>query len=225
MNDSDKLNKLVQSIFVTQPQEIQCEQAAIEMVRAIQTPLLADELAQRYPQLSHHLKLCLDCAAEYVMLRELRVAAGAGDLTHFAHIPPPPSDEPSFFEQLQNAITAVFSGFTPPTPAALTRSASLALEPVDVLLDNGRFILTIDADISEQEPSLRNLFITVTPLADVTLEGITVLLLHSDSRHIIAETTLDPLGDGAFLTVAPGSYELFWQAENAAYLVKDVVIP
>lgn len=222
---TNNLNRLVQDIFATQTDEIQCDAAAVEMVRASTQPLSAEELQTQYPRLAQHLQFCIDCAQEYELLRDVRADEAAGELTIPQTVPPVPDDMPSLWRQIQDKITAVFSGFSEAAPLALSRGSRLGIDPVDVELDDGNITVTIDVDVSEQDATLRNLFITIMPVTDMPLVGITAVLIRAANHHIIAETTLDELGDGAFLEIPPGQYELLWQTAAHTYVIEDLVLP
>lgn len=222
---TDKLNRLVQDVFATQTDEIQCEAAAVEMVRASTRPLAAEELQAQYPRLAHHLQFCANCAQEYELLRAVMADEAAGELTIPLAIPPVPNELPSLWRQIQDKVTAVFGGFSDTAPLALSRGSRLGIDPVDVDLDDGNVTVTIDVDVSEQDESLRNLFITIMPLTEMQLEGVTAALIRAANHHIIAETTLDELGDGAFLEIPPGQYELLWQTAAHTYVIEDLILP
>jgi hypothetical protein len=87
---------LVRDIFITQDDEIQCQQAQIQIVRSLKGAALSSDEAsrQQYPLLWHHFHFCPHCARDNKMFRELTRADAAGMLEYPSYVPPTRSSPP-----------------------------------------------------------------------------------------------------------------------------------
>ncbi|MCB0107706.1 MAG: hypothetical protein KDE53_17415, partial [Caldilineaceae bacterium] len=86
-----KLGALVADLLKTRPAEIYCEEAAGQMVRCAYQQLDDTEAHIRFPDLFHHLDLCLDCAAEYALLLALQLPPEGAEGEDLPIIPPLPT--------------------------------------------------------------------------------------------------------------------------------------
>lgn len=70
-NKQDPLTHLVEDVFATRDNEIQCDEAQILMARCADALLNEEASRQQYPALWHHFRFCPDCAEEYQMVMHL----------------------------------------------------------------------------------------------------------------------------------------------------------
>jgi hypothetical protein len=83
------LARLVQDMFETQDEEIQCEEAGVLIGRSADA-LLSDEDSQKqYPALWRHFHFCSNCAEEYALAMELARLEAAGQLEQPTLAPSP----------------------------------------------------------------------------------------------------------------------------------------
>lgn len=223
------LTHLVNDIFNTEMQEIQCAEAAEQMVLCADALLSDEESQRRYPQLWRHMRVCVDCAREYQMLMELAHLESAGQLSRPADIPPiPDSSESSLLSRIERSVRAIFPGFAPDLSAALTRSERLGTEPVEVEFGDGDVVITLDVDKSEQHPSTRDLFCQIE-VADgelmSQLESQPVWLRISQTDAIVQDQALDEMGDSCFSSIEPGTYDLHVSLGGQEYVVQGIGIP
>lgn len=225
----DKLTHLVQDIFATRDDEIQCTQARTQMTRAAQALLSDDDARREYPAMWYHFRFCQDCAEEYKMLRELMALETTGQLDYPLDVPPSPDGgKKTIWSLTKEAITAFFPGFAPTLAEALTRGQELGVEPAVIELAHGRLTVMVDVGQHETDPALRNLFINATTLDDrlqTNLDGSLIWLQLGDLGPAIQEQVLDSFGDVAFRNVSPGQYTIRLQVAGEEYGILGVDIP
>jgi hypothetical protein len=225
------MRRLVEDIFNTRDDEIQCEEARVLIARCTQALLTADEARRQYPALYHHFRFCPDCAEEYRLAMELARQEEGGQLHRPSHIPPAPARErSSVWAGMAKAVVAAFPGFPPLLSAAgaPVRGGDAIAEPVDVILGDSGLRVTFDVAVNERDDDLRDLFCTILSAGQapcVAFEGSPVWLLLGDAGPPVAEGVLDELGDVVFLRMPPGLYALRFNLAGQAYVVTDIVLP
>lgn len=232
MSDKQKpITHLVRDIFITQDNEIQCEQAQIQIVRSLQGAALLSEEAsrQQFPLLWHHFRFCPHCARDYKMFRELTRADAAGMLDYPTHVPSRPDlNDASIWSRAKDAISALFPGFAPTMSLTLQRGASLDIEPTEVLLNDGEVSVSFDLEVHENDPARRDLFCTVVSQEEAleeNLEGCLICLQLGYKGPVVHEEALDLFGEVTFSAVQPGRYT--WQLNLAGqvYAVLGLELP
>jgi hypothetical protein len=235
----DAITHLVRDIFMTQDDEIQCEQAQIQIVRSLKGAALSSDKAsrQQYPLLWHHFRFCPHCARDYKMFRELTRAAAAGMLEYPTFVPPRPDQaRPPIWGLAKDAIKALFQGFSPTMSLALQRGASLGVEPTEVLLNDGEVSVSFDVEVDENDPTLRDLFCTVESEEEANdtrtekaleenLEGSLVWLQLGDEGPVVHEQALDLFGEVTFSAVQPGRYMWRLNLAGQVYAVLGLELP
>jgi hypothetical protein len=83
------LTHLIQAIFDTQADEIQCEAAGIQIARSADASLSDAESQQQYPLMWRHFHFCASCAQEYRLVMELARLEAAGQLEQPTLVPSP----------------------------------------------------------------------------------------------------------------------------------------
>lgn len=225
------MHRLVEDIFNTQDDEIQCDEARILIARCTQVLLTADESRCQYPALWHHFRFCPDCAEEYGLAMELARQEEDGQLQRPAHIPPlPDKDSSSIRDWVASVVVTAFPGFPPLSTGAgaLVRGEASIAEPVDVILSESVLCLTLDVVVNEWDNDLRDLFCTISSIDQApyaTMEGVPVWLLLGGEGPPVSEQALDELGDVAFPRLRPGLYALRLDLEGQAYIVTDIELP
>lgn len=229
------MHRLVEDIFNTRGDEIQCEEAQILIARCTQMLLATDESRCQYPALWHHFCFCSDCAEEYGLAMELarqeEEEEDDAQLQRLARIPSAPDrDRSAIFGWAVNAAVTAFPGFPPlltDAGAPVRGEASIA-EPVDIILSESALHVTFDVVINEQDDGLRDLFCTISPTGQspyAAMEGVPVWLLLGDEGPPVSEQALDELGDVVFSRLKPGLYALRLDLEGQAHIVTDIVLP
>lgn len=223
-NNKGDVQRLVIDTFSTDEAEIQCDEAAYHMSRAAHLDFSSDAIQLQFAALLKHLQLCTNCSAEFELLQSL----ASEDQGLAVEVPPLPNNGrfPQW-ELAKNALNIRFPGFSSTLGEALTRGEALGLEPTAVSLPNTNISLEIDVDISETNPTQRDLFITLfndNPNAG-SLEG-SSLWLHQDiNAPIIQEQTFDDLGDLSFRGLPPGSYALRLHISGQQYAISEINLP
>jgi hypothetical protein len=224
--EQDSLARLVQDVFATRDDEIQCEEAGILIARCADALLSDDESRRQYPALWHHFRFCPDCAQEYRMVLDLAQLEAAGQLERPAHIPPlPDGGGPALWARAKDALTALFPGFPPTLVEAVTRGDAWGFEPVEVTLAQGELQIAFDVAPNERDADLRDLFCTVSAADPESLEGAPVWLQLGDEGPAVREKALDELGDVAFARLSPGRYALRLHLAGREYVVTGIVLP
>jgi hypothetical protein len=103
---------LIQDIYSTRTDEIQCDEAQIQMAQCASLSLDEQAAQQQYPALFQHFRFCADCEAEYNMLLDLLQVEASQQAPQLAHIPPRPiaitaaslSEKPSPLRRLIEAL-------------------------------------------------------------------------------------------------------------------------
>lgn len=228
------LHQLVQDVFLTRDDEIQCEEASVLTARCAQALLTVEESRRQYPALWRHVHFCSDCAAEYRLAMELAQLEADGELRRPVRIPSPPDESRSgIWARAVDALITAFPGFSPSpaTAGAPVRGQSLAFEPAEVILGEDALCITFDVAANEQDTSRRDLFCTITMITaadDATraaLEGSPVWLQAGDDGPPVSEKALDELGDVAFPCLPPGLYTLRFHLARQDYIITDIVLP
>jgi hypothetical protein len=229
---ADNLRRLVDDLFVTTDDEIQCEEAAIQMALCAEALLSVEASQQQYPQLWRHLRFCADCANEYHLLLELAHQEAAGQLKRPARLPLAPLSKLPPVGSLSWAtpITALFAGFhlVPAQLAARQRGQSLGIEPVRMNFADGRLALELDIEASDSDPALRDLYCRVEtddPQMADACDGAPIWLEREISAAIEYEGALDELGGAILSGVAPGAYSLHLRLAGQEYTLLEVKLP
>jgi hypothetical protein len=76
----DALKHLVEDVFSTREDEIQCEEAEAMMARCAEAGLSDKDARDQYPALWHHFRFCPDCAEEYRLVMALAQMENTGQL-------------------------------------------------------------------------------------------------------------------------------------------------
>jgi hypothetical protein len=241
-NHQNGLTRLVQDVFMTESDEIQCEAASVQMILCAEALLSNAEAQRQYPDLWRHFHFCTNCAEEYELLMELAQQETAGQLERPAKIPALPSKDPSpmrgvqtpakdslpVWEQIQEAFKARFPGFRSELAGGLTRGLPADMELVEVTLAEGQITVELGVDNSENNPTLRRLF-CIIQAADSKLaarfDGSLVWLQAEGEDAVSQEQTLNELGDATFDEVRPGPYTLGLHLADQVYTIENVVIP
>lgn len=222
--EQNSLARLVRDVFATRDDEIQCEEAGILTARCADALLSDDESRRQYPALWQHFRFCPDCAQEYRMAIELAQLEATGKLERPAHVPPlPDGGGPTVWKRAQDALTALFPGFTPAQVEALTRGDDWGLEPVELAL--GQLQIALDVAPNERDAGLRDLFCTVSAPDQESLEGAPVWLQLGDEGPAVREGALDELGDVSFARLPPGKYALCLRLAGREHVVTGIVLP
>src|SRR5688572_13366828 len=110
--DQERFARLVQHIYTTHGDEIQCDQAADLMVLSAVALLTPAESRRQYPALWRHLERCADCTVEYQMLMELAQQEAEGILPTVTALPPVPTrSQHAPAQWLQDTLAVLFPGF------------------------------------------------------------------------------------------------------------------
>lgn len=207
-----RFKRLIEDIYATRDDEIQCTEAAHLIARSSDALLTDEEVRQRYPQLWHHLGLCPNCAEEYRAVMALARAEAEGRLPETEQIPPPPAEgESKMGYGAKDTIIRLFSGFSPLTAAALTRGEEPIAEPTTIEFPADDISITLDVAPASSHPQRRDLYCTVTAERESLteeLEGAPIWLQISTDQSVVAEKVLDTFGDALFENLVPAVYDL-----------------
>ena len=223
----DGVIRLVQDIYATRDDEIQCDTASELMVLCADGVLADHEARQQYPALFRHFRFCPDCAAEYNMLMELAQLEANDQLSQPITAPPLPREKPSgsLLSQAAEIVHRLrFPGFLAGAASVAVRGAT-ASAPVKVDLRGSDLTLEIVKRRSSIHPDLWVLQCTVkTTIADVTAqwEGSPIRLQSEASGALEEVLMLDALGEVIFDQVEPGRYMLYFRLLDQAYTVEGI---
>lgn len=230
---SNSLVRLVQDIFSLRGDEIQCKHAGV-LIAQCADALFSDEESQRqYSALWRHFHFCPDCAAEYYALMDMVRLEAAGQLEQPARIPSrPDKDRPARWPLLQDAVRALFPGFSPALAEAIARGKEQDVGSetnlVDVALAGGKLQILFDVAINEQDANLRDLFCTVSTADEdlqAAFEGSPVWLQMGDDGPSVQEKALNELGGVTFSHMPPGTYTFRLHLGGREYAVTGVTLP
>lgn len=76
------LEQLLDHIYAAEADDIQCDEAEVQMVHAAQALLSNEESRQKYPMLWKHFQFCINCEEEYEALMEIATLEAEGQLDH-----------------------------------------------------------------------------------------------------------------------------------------------
>jgi hypothetical protein len=106
--------RLVQDIFATGDDEIQCDEAHSLIAACLDAALSDEQSQQQHPALWRHFRFCSDCTEEYRILMEVAAAERAGQLDRIVHVPPlPDGGKPPLWNRAKETIRASWPGLTP----------------------------------------------------------------------------------------------------------------
>lgn len=219
--------KLVEDIFSTRDDEMQCDEAGVQIARSADAGLSDKDSKKQYPALWQHFRFCPDCWAEYQMVKDLARLTAEGRLEQPSHIPPMPGEvyPPA---RVDRSIIP-FPGFSPMVAATVARGTISIAEPIEIPMNTEGRCITLDVSVSEQDPHLRDLFCTVVeadPVQAERLEGSPVWL-HKDHHDgaVIHEKTLNELGDVSFMDLPQGTYALRLHIGEQTHIIEDITLP
>ena len=69
--EEKRLIKMLQDVFATEEDEIQCDAASIQMIQSAEAQLSDEASQKRFPELWRHFRVCSDCRREYRMLNDM----------------------------------------------------------------------------------------------------------------------------------------------------------
>jgi hypothetical protein len=228
--EEDKFKRLVEEIFATRDDEIQCREAEDLIARCSDALLADEEVRRQYPQLWHHLGLCPDCAEVFRGVMALARDEAEGHLPQPERRPPVPDEEESQMQQTPGeTVSRLFAGFSSRMAAAVTRGETGIVEPVTITFPEDGVSVTLDVAPAVSDPQRRDLYCTVTTEGDrpaQSPEGAPVWLQTAEYKTVVVEKTLDDLGDALFEGIAPGTYGLrLCLAGNKEYRIAQIEIP
>jgi len=220
--------RLLDDIFATSYNELQCDMADTLMAKSTHDGLSDEESQRQYPLLWQHFQFCPDCAEEYRMLVTLTHLEMTGQLQKPSRIPPIPGvTKPSLIKQIKEIIAKQFPGFQPALTLAIERgSGSLDMEPVEIELDMN-YAVQFDLTPDEENTIYRHLYCTLLAEDDAlvaTNEGCSVWLQVSDGG-IVQEGAIDELGDFAFFHIKPDDYLIGLSLSGQEYVISNISVP
>lgn len=228
---SDGLHRLVEDIFATRTDEVQCEEAAIQMVLCADQLMTTDEARQQFPALFHHFHFCPDCAIEYQMLMELARLETVGQLAAVERIPPrPPLIEATgnLLASMQEVIRFLFTGFTLAPADLPVRGLTFGLLPTIIELAGDKITVELDVARSKVDPAQRILFCRVETSAseiEDNLAGSPVWLTVESTGKAEQRQILNEAGEVGFDQLAPGHYQCWLQLAGQTYVIDGLVLP
>lgn len=228
-SEEQRLINMLQDVFATQENEIQCEAASTQMIQSAQAQLSDEVSQQRFPQLWQHFRVCSDCQREYRMMQDMIHLEETGQLEYPQSVPPVPTRNQSPRWSLKDVISRIFPGFSPtlaPDPTrsnAVTSGEELNFEPVEISLDD-QLSLEFSVDVSSTDSQLRNLYGIVDKDGE-TFEGSPVWLHEGNDGPVVQETALDMFGDFSLMSITPGQYALRLKIERKTYVVLNIALP
>jgi hypothetical protein len=225
MTEETTLRRLVGDIFATRDDEVQCREAANLIARCSDALLTDAEVRQRYPQLWHHFTLCSDCAREYLAVMALARNEAEDHLSQINPTPPVPAETEAPLQETEGTHALLFVGFSPAAAAAVTRGEEQVVEPVTVTFPDDDVRITLDVAPAAVDPQHRDLYCTVATPEGYTPEGASIWLQTSEQQTVVAEQTLDDLGDALFEAIAPGTYDLRLYLAGKEYRIAQIDIP
>jgi hypothetical protein len=215
------LQRALERIYTADMLDLHCDAAGTLMARCIDAGLSKADAQQRYPDLSRHFAVCIDCSAEYTITQDLSNVTAADQ----ADIPVPPRpDRATLFSRLREAINIPFSGFAPQAQVALSRGADLDVEPVLVEIDSADLTVELDVGINETDATTRDLYCNI--ISDsVETEGLTITL-SADASKFQDEQAFNDMGDVIFEQLDPEqAYTLWFKITAQSYEISGVVLP
>lgn len=228
MPEQANVLQLIGDIFATRPDELQCDEARLQMEICAEIGVKEPQAKQEYPMLFHHFRFCYDCATEYRMLRELVELETDNQQKWVAPSLPKEFRQPgeSWTQKLFNIL---FPGFPlVPASAALRGGARLNRMPVTVSFDDGPIQIELDVQNSSQNPDLRTLFCTVTYTGSSDEDdfvGATLGLEMESTGEVEQKLLLNESGEVTFEEVPSGRYLLRLQLPDAVYVIEEIEIP
>ena len=222
------LLRAVDQIFLTQQNEIACDEAGSLIAQFVDNQKTAADLNAFSPELSRHLNVCIDCAAEYQMVQAFGQLAALPAEGQVASIPARP-DRPGIVKQLQDAFDSIFNfpGFET-AQASAVRGSGMDVETVEISL-NPEMNLEIDVALHPNNPALRDVYISITVEDEekgAELEGVAVWLAEVGSESQVASTMLDKYGEAVLSAVEP-NVDYFMQIDIPAQVsrVQQIRLP
>jgi hypothetical protein len=224
--EENRLQRLVEDVFATRDDEIQCREAADLIARCSDVPLTDAEVQRRYPQLWQHLGFCPDCAEDYRAVMALAREEAADRLPQTKPPPSVPAEAESPMQrETEETRVLLFPGFSLAITAAVTRGEEQVVEPVTVTFPDDDVRITLDVAPAAVDPQHRDLYCTVATPEGYTPEGASIWLQTSEQQNVVAEQTLDDLGDALFEAIAPGTYDLRLYLAGKEYRIAQIDIP
>lgn len=144
--EQQDLMRIVYRIYSSTPDDIQCDEAATQMMQCADLLLSDDDAQSAFPTLWRHFHVCVDCYREYRMLLEIMQYEAALLSTVTEDAAPGFAEHPvvkalitlpdTIRRLLDTAASVSFPGFTP-MPANALRGSALTEKPVQVAFPAG----------------------------------------------------------------------------------------
>lgn len=246
---SDVVIKLLNDIFATRPDEIQCDQVADEIVQCADRRLTDDEARERHPAMYHHFRYCEECANEYAMVMDFVRQDAAGLVLRPVQIPPLPAygapaavqiserrladgqstdvDESGLMTAVRRIANWLSDALTPPMQLALVRGRQLGDRPVTAAMEGGEVTLTLILKAEPASPHTRRLDCIVETMSaklEAALDSAPIQLVNEEDGKIVQDQLLNEVGDATFTGIAPGVYALQWSLAGQDYRASELEI-
>lgn len=235
--------QFLDDIFATQPHEIDCDEAEIEIANCAAAGLSDEEARRRHGDLFTHFRFCSDCAEEYQMVTTYMRQKAAGQIKQPARVPRVPNltpiapDKPrpvspdrpeiGILGPIREGIQQIAEAMAPLNLAGAFRGIALSSERVQVPMEGGEVTAILSVKPEPEEPELRRLLCmikTTKPDLKAKLASTSIGLTKGEDDITLQEHDLNKFGDVTFTKLAPGTYSLHWLLADREFVLPGLEI-